>query len=306
MSTLVKKQHYVWQRYLKPWVRDGKIYCLRRKDDKIFGTSTAAVASETFFYRVSRLTTEDTRYIELLIARNSFTLMRDHHRSTLQMFQLPFKLKDLMADANLTPQARAKLNFEMEKSEKTIGEHWHASIENRAADLTDELKQSRCDFFGDSAKALRFCHYIGHQLFRTPKLKALTASMDNPFPNLDLKRTWFIESNIYADNISASIFVERESHKFEFLHNYSMSNFITGDQPVVNINDHTQVDLKLFYPLGPNLGIVLHKDDQKPQGQIRKIDADEANALNRVVQERSFDQIYSTSKAQLQEFRTGG
>jgi hypothetical protein len=53
MST-VKKQHYVWRKYLRPWATNEKIYCWRRKENKVFGADLMGVANETFFYRVQR------------------------------------------------------------------------------------------------------------------------------------------------------------------------------------------------------------------------------------------------------------
>jgi hypothetical protein len=46
-----RRQHHVWQRYLKSWTVDDKIYCL--KDSAIFATNTSKVAVDRDFYNAA-------------------------------------------------------------------------------------------------------------------------------------------------------------------------------------------------------------------------------------------------------------
>jgi hypothetical protein len=119
MSTLVKNQHYVWQRHLKPWTVDGKLFCYRQSEGKIFGAGTKSIASETFFYKLHKLTEEDLRYLELAISKNGVPEMRDTHRGTIRMFQMPFLIRERMADASLPLDIRKRLNAELDRAEKT-------------------------------------------------------------------------------------------------------------------------------------------------------------------------------------------
>jgi hypothetical protein len=45
-----RRQHHVWQRYLKSWAIDGQIYC--RCEGRMFPTGTTAVAVEQDFYKL--------------------------------------------------------------------------------------------------------------------------------------------------------------------------------------------------------------------------------------------------------------
>lgn len=59
----VKKQHYVWEFYLKAWSFEGnKVWC--RRNDKIFNTSTENVAQERRFYEITPLTEDEIGFIE--------------------------------------------------------------------------------------------------------------------------------------------------------------------------------------------------------------------------------------------------
>ena len=51
----VKKQHYVWEFYLKAWRFEGnKVWCNR--NGNVFNTSTENVAQERRFYEITPLT----------------------------------------------------------------------------------------------------------------------------------------------------------------------------------------------------------------------------------------------------------
>jgi hypothetical protein len=58
-----RRQHHVWQHYLKSWTTDGRIWCLR--DGNIFQTNTTKVAVERDFYKIPELTPEDIALIKM-------------------------------------------------------------------------------------------------------------------------------------------------------------------------------------------------------------------------------------------------
>jgi hypothetical protein len=63
LEDIVKKrrQHHVWQRYLKAWASDGQIHCTM--DGRIFPTGTTAVAVQHDFYKIGKLTPADVALI---------------------------------------------------------------------------------------------------------------------------------------------------------------------------------------------------------------------------------------------------
>ena len=61
-----KRQHYVWQHYLKAWMINGQVFCLRNHKN-IFQAKTTMLAVQNYFYKINELTEQDLRTINLLI-----------------------------------------------------------------------------------------------------------------------------------------------------------------------------------------------------------------------------------------------
>ena len=303
MSTLVKLQHYVWRFYLKPWTnRKNSLYCYRQKADKLFGSNVTGIAGETFFYRVERLSSTDIEYLNGIINLAASPEMRDIHQNTIRLFQMPFTMRDQFEAMSNGRPLSSKLNKLLEDAEKTAGEQYHTMTEQSGMWFLDRLREEDCSFFTDKEKVLDFSHYLSHQFFRTPKLKNLLANMDNPFGDLDLKRVWFFQSHILADNIGASIFLSKDHYRFLFLKNKSQIPFITTDQPVINLNTDKDKNLRLLYPLTPQLAVVFFEDEASPFKTTIELSKDEVDCYNQLMFNRSYDQLYSNDKDYLSGF----
>jgi hypothetical protein len=106
----------------------------------------------------------------------------------------------------------------------------------------------KCDFLSNPESATEFIHFITHQFFRTPMIRDINASLENKIPDLDLNRTWLIESHIYATNVGAGIFIERDAYQFIFLENNTAVPFITSDRLVINLNTRDDKDILILPP----------------------------------------------------------
>jgi len=93
MKDLVKNQHYVWRAYLRPWAKDERIHCWRRRENKIFSPNLINIGSETFFYRVQPMTPPDIEYLNAIVADEPEDL-KPLFRDTLDWLQIPFDLQD--------------------------------------------------------------------------------------------------------------------------------------------------------------------------------------------------------------------
>jgi hypothetical protein len=161
-----------------------------------------------------------------------------------------------------------------------------------------------CGFYLNDEKSLEFINFATHQFFRTPKLREIVSQLDNPIPGLDLNRTWLIESHIFATNLGARIYVERNTYKFTFLNNQTSVPFITGDQPVINLNTHEDKELKLYYPLTPSVALIFAKDKAASCKTVRQPSSIEVEFYNQQMYSNSVDQIYSNDRGYLEKLAT--
>lgn len=62
-----RKQHYVWEHYLKAWAVAGRVWCQR--GETRFRPSTDNVANERDFYRLKEMSAFDLQVVEAMIDR---------------------------------------------------------------------------------------------------------------------------------------------------------------------------------------------------------------------------------------------
>ncbi|GEO97838.1 DUF4238 domain-containing protein [Methylobacterium haplocladii] len=303
MSTLTKNQHYVWCNYLREWTdKKGHIACYMLKERNSFCTKPENIAVERFFYELTDLNEIEQEWIDRLIERASNPEVRQMHRETVGLFQNIFKMQswlDLQQD--LADTARQSLQAKLDVMRKTLGERWHTGIENLAFPLLEKLKNSDVDFYNHEQDRINFIHYISQQFFRTPKLRVLQIRENHPYfdKGLDLDRTWFLESQIFATNVSAGIFLERNMYKFKFLTNETETSFITGDQPVISLGEDG-IGFRLYYPLKPTLALIFEKDAIAPLKTETKAMSLQVNYYNSQMLKFSYNQIYGLNKEHLQ------
>ena len=80
-------------------------------------------------------------------------------------------------------------------------------------------------------------------------------------PDNDFAHLTNIVCHIYAENLGASLFVGRNELDIIFLESGNGREFITGDQPIVNLlgtgDGSAPEDLAFYYPLSPVLSCLV-------------------------------------------------
>lgn len=304
MSTLTRNQHYVWRNYLKAWTdKKGNLFCHFQKDNNIICTTPKNVGVERFLYKLEKLSDFDLMHINNLIDRSTIPEQREFHRDTLDVFQMASVMRSQLAQwQNVSPQKREFLDKKLDEMEKTLGERWHTGVENAASGILEKLKLRDPSFYASDLERMHFVNYLTQQFFRTPKLKNLQMRMENPYKDqgLNLDRTWFIESQIYALNISAVIILEKDLHKFKFIINETDIPFITCDQPVTSLGS-TEKSLQFYYPLKPDLAVIFGRDpsaDFKTEINATKM---QVEFYNNHAYKFSDNQVYSNNRDYLSE-----
>ena len=299
MSTLVKNQHYVWRHYLSPWATKNKVWCVRAPSKTAFQANLTKVGSETFFYRLHELDEQDLAYLDGIILQATSPGLQDVNRGWIRDFQLAFRVRRAVGEQGAGSAPREELDALLDKMAKTMGENYHASVETRGTPLLKLLRARDSSFYEDSNRALNFIEFITHQYFRTANMRNLMTRLPVMVPH-EPKRTWPIESFIYATNVGSSLYVQRRDYKIQFLENPGPVPFIAGDQPIINLNGHQDEHLRLYYPLSPELALIYGVEGADPLSKRRDVSRLEVEAYNFAIHAKSDSQLYSNDRAYLE------
>lgn len=181
------------------------------------------------------------------------------NRGWISYLQRTFAIRRQLEHADINPALRPQLETALRAVEKTLGEQFHTATENRAIPLLNALRTEDASFYADVDTCMTFIQFIVFQYFRTAKLRNEMLAIKNPLPH-DIEQTWPIEALIYATNVGASLFQQRNLYDIVFLRNTSIIPFITADQPIINLNGIEDEHLALYYPITPTLAVIYTAD----------------------------------------------
>jgi len=183
------------------------------------------------------------------------------------------------------------------------GLHLNGSLLNTVVDLRSGINFSNLFFAVSYVSTNQYWVYAeptnqisanaNTQYFRTSKMRNVVTSLVNPLPGVDFRRTWHIESHIYASNLGASLYLDRAKYRIVFLRNGTNVPFVTGDQPIINLLNFSAKEVDLFYPLSPALAIIFAADKVKYPEKRRILSELEVEHYNFLIYQASDDQVYS-------------
>ena len=142
-------------------------------------------------------------------------------------------------------------------------EKLQTGIEQRALPILEQLRHEQTDFLSDYNLTMNFFQFVSHQYMRTRAVRERVGEeLRHSFPGWDFGHLKHLVCHCAAENIGASLFVDRSKFQIIFLRNGSKDEFITGDQPIVNLfrshgEDSPPTELALYYPLNPHLSMIL-------------------------------------------------
>jgi hypothetical protein len=296
-----RRQHHVWQHYLKPWTTAGQIYCL--SDGVIFAANTINVAVERDFYKLQNLTSADISLIRNLILAAAHPLAKRHHEQLLMRLTLP---------ARFVEQNRAQLkNIEqidnlLDEYQTNALEDYHAGIENSFLPILDDILKGDLSFYSDDDRCIDFFQFICTQHMRTKGVKERSVERVRKHDGQDLSRIWNIAVHMFAFNIGMSLFVERKKRKLVLVENRTDTPFITGDQPIVNLHGdgvHPPDELCFYYPVSPNLALILTEVDKEPVFSTGDLNCAHVVVINAKMLKACHSQVFGRTEAALVALR---
>lgn len=256
--------------------------------------------AERDFYMLASFTHSDLLFVEEWLRTNESYLRGIHQRLIGRLAYIAAANEQIQRDPTTSPEDKALVqSFVIETEEKL-----HSSIEREAVPFLDALREKRVDFLNDDENAIIFFHFLGHQYFRTKRIRnAIGNALSELQPDHDFSRLKNVLCHCFATNLGASLFVDRSQFDLIFLTNSTDLGFITGDQPVVNImgttSDIAPEEMALYYPLTASLSLLLLPKEYKLGST--SIAEDIAEELNEWIVWNSSEFLVASSKSVLQE-----
>lgn len=297
MNKPKRRHHHVWQHYLKPWAHGGAILCLQ--NGKVFSTGTTRVAVEKDFYKFHGLTAADERMVTLLFSKSHASAQKSF-ASLLNRLMAPFREVMARPGASSNP-AVSKL---LDKYASEVLEELHADVEARFIPLLKLSLEGDISFYEDD-RCRPFFDYITKQYMRTKGIKERFIATHVPVAGADLRPAWNMLSFMFAQNIGASLYVERRQRKLVLLCNFTDTPFITGDQPVVNLHamGRETTRLTLFYPLSPKRALWLGEVDEPCPFNDDNLTQEDIVQLNSKIASASYQQVFGNNREILEALR---
>ena len=253
-----RMQHYVWRKYLEAWQQgSGQIYCSRK--GKVFKSNPAKVMRKRDYYSLSRITKTAMAFLDTMFRKTNPEL-RKAHRNLIELL-------GYIANANHAIQASGKATEEEKKYTKDLvieaEEKLQTGIEHQALPILEQLRHEQTDFLSDYDLTMGFFRFISHQYMRTRAIRErIGEELRHSLLGRDFEHLKHLVSHCTAENLGASLFLDRSTIEIIFLRSGPNNEFITGDQPIVNLfrahgEDSPPTELALYYPLEPHLSMVL-------------------------------------------------
>jgi len=288
---------------LAAWATKDLVVCLR--DSRIFETGTTNLAVETDFYRFTDLTKEERDLVGFLAMATPDPLMKELNAGWLAMFLVPVKLRDIAHASSV----RQDLLGQFEVVCANLEEDLHAKIEERAIPHIHELRSGQLDFLNSVEHRTVFLHFLAAQYLRTRKILDAMRYTLRIVQGVRIDRVWSVLRHCFASNIGVSLSRLWEQTEVSLLQAPQQSEFITSDQPAVNLHatgkglDEPVDQLVLFYPVSPQLALRWDPATSPQQLRKRSLSSDEVDHLNRVMYSMSHKQVFAANAAILRELQ---
>lgn len=292
MPIITHRQHYVPQRYLAKWLNGTELNVLNLKTKKVRQYGTNAICFIWDYYELKQLTNDEKKFFELLYY-NAPTILKDRINEILSLHDYEYKVEFSNKEIEESVSKIFKNYYDEIKQQDFIqgGEEFISNIEKDLSnDLWDKLYQMNSDFIHDEQNRVDFYSYIVAQMYRVPKSKQLLnkfmqeiktkidfdISADKIFPYFVIFQSMILSVKLSNKNNYKITYMTRNNH--------SKISFITSDNPVVNIceyfdNEGNPLDYELYWPLSPDLAMLITTNQNKTNQCIEEMDVIKFNQL---------------------------
>jgi hypothetical protein len=276
MITNVKRQHYVWEHYLKAWSVDDKIWC--KRNEKIFNTSTENVAQIRYYYESKPLNRFEIDFIHSLISK----LHPTAHSSLRE--NLDFYIFVSQGDVFLRRNGIEKL---------------HSIFEGRSLEIFNAIRDGDIGILNDDSNKIEFCKFLGRQYTRTKKMRNSKIELPKNIPvpdhlvgRCDFQKVYDVFTFLLSENVGNWAYSDGI---FNLLQTQENLYLITCDQPINNLDANyngLSESFRLYYPLSPKKALIISKE----LIEEKMLTFEEVAKLNNHMKKISYESIFAHQK----------
>ncbi|CNI08286.1 Uncharacterised protein [Yersinia thracica] len=260
------RHHYVWAHYLRDWTLDGTNIHYITKRDNVACDSVRGLGFEKDFYKMGMLREEDKEII-LMMTKNCHDTLKKLHWDFAEMI---FNAQKLFS--KMSPEIFDKFGVDFnELMSSNLFENYLSQQESSAIDILNHLRAGNLAHLEDNSIYYDFCYFLGYQCTRTIKMKKLlTLSLYANESPIDVRkrledfyeRNWWFMCSFMATNLSYDMSLN-SNRKVILINNNTNIDFITSDQPVINLNPegHTGEYIDYYYPLSTRRALLILTSD---------------------------------------------
>jgi len=306
MSQIKKKQHYVWKKYLTSWSLNDQIFTYLKSSNKTIKTSLEGVAQERFFYALEEFTEEEEIILKELINLWANDVVKPFVFEIFKQITSYSKLKRILESKILDDLNVSDVDKRLALLKANTMEDIHSTFEKLGEKLIRIRKIEDLEFLDNDYELLSTMIFISFQYLRTKSMQEIIKPVISRYPYLSEKYLNFLPF-IYAPSIANSLTYVK-GIKFVFFDNYTDIDFITTDQPIINvkkdvINSAGEVSqMDLYYPITPKKAIIIHYQEQKKKRKYILITKEEVIYYNNLMVKNAREFMFSSNIEQLRSF----
>lgn len=296
MEEIKKRQHYVWKDYLRAWAESNDlIHTYFKQQKKTARPNLKNVAQEKFFYEAEEFTIEEQKELLEITSKLSSKSSLEACLGVLSVFFTYSEIKNQLVKNNID-LSENDIRF----IQTNLIEHVHMDFEAYGRRLINVKRLEDLAFLKKKKALLHTMIYLCIQYTRTKHMR--NNFYNSTYPNKFSDPI----SIIFAINM-ANILTFDENLCFTILNNQSAVNYITGDQPVINLVDinknGSDKDFVLYYPIKPKIAIQFKLRQHKSTFEAKNIETTElVNELNSKIYQYADNLVFSDSEEQISRF----
>lgn len=298
LNNATKRSHYVWKRYLKSWShmvnKKEFIYCFMKNTGRQLDYCITNVAVKRKIYKLTPFSDLEREYLKTLIDKSLplgiISILRKKIDFEYQVLQL--NSKAIKFDDRLIPVAES---FNLQ-----VGESIITNNENMGVKFLSELTNKNLSFCLQDDNIMEFYIFVMMQYFRTKQMYDKFSQINE---NEQINFNHIFNQSIYIMSYNIANSLATNDYKVVLLLNFTIQEFLTGDQPVVNtfVGDYNQLynhvdEMEFYYPITPQIAILITRDNKYINGKSYNISLNDVDKLNQIIVKASPTTIFGSTQ----------